>query len=172
MEIGGYEKFLSKGEAMKKRLLNFLVLLVILFCIVLPLGVVNVHAGNCQGMGCHGLNPHSTGCDYGATTYLSKSVTEVEVAIRKSLACNAKWTRIVNQKVTSQYVGGSAHFLMNGYQPHFSERSAGPIAQNYRIYTNMVGDASRHVISCGGGDPNSPISLPVSNSIYCVGPVP
>ncbi len=156
---------------MRKRLINFVVLFVVLCCIALPIGVVNVHAGSCQGMGCHGLNPHSTGCDYAATYYLRKSVTEVEVSTRKSLFCNAKWTTVVNQKVTPQYIGGSVYFLMNGYQPHFSERSAGPVDKDYRIYTNMVGDASRDVKSCGRGDPYSLVSLPVSGDNYCVGTV-
>ena len=60
---------------------------------------------------------------------------------------------------------------MNGYQPHFSERSAGPVDKDYRIYTNMVGDASRDVKSCGRGDPYSLVSLPVSGDNYCVGTV-
>ena len=74
---------IKKEKIMRKRLINFVVLFVVLCCIALPIGVVNVHAGSCQGMGCHGLNPHSTGCDYAATYYLRKSVTEVEVSTRK-----------------------------------------------------------------------------------------
>ena len=96
---------------------------------------------------------------------------QVEVSTRKSLFCNAKWTTVVNQKVTPQYIGGSVYFLMNGYQPHFSERSAGPVDKDYRIYTNMVGDASRDVKSCGRGAPYSLVSLPVSGDNYCVGTV-
>ena len=64
---------------MRKRLINFVVLFVVLCCIALPIGVVNVHAGSCQGMGCHGLNPHSTGCDYATTYYLRKSAIKFAV---------------------------------------------------------------------------------------------
>lgn len=149
---------------MRKRLINFVVLFVVLCCIALPIGVVNVHAGNCYREECEGLNPETMGCSgyTGLVVYVAYGGV---VETRKSGDCETKWARTKNRSGLNRFAGATVRYGGDKYIYHYSVSSPAPISHNDTVYTAMTAPFGKVVVSCGLLNPYSPVGIPISLNI-------
>lgn len=142
-----------------------LLLLVLLF----PFDGQSSLAAGCSGSSCMGKNPQTMGCGSDAITKKSGSYGDgSRVQNRESSACNAEWTRTINQAVGSRYAAASSRYGCANYCYHKSTSSPGTIARNQQVYSSMVGpDSTISTKSCGRVSTSGPISTPVT--IQCPG---
>ena len=153
---------------MRKRLINFVALLVVLCCIAAVVWPSAAFAHGCPNNNCDGYNPQTMGCS--ATTGGRLNVPDGGlVETRNSQGCNAKWTRTTNVSGANRFLAATTWYGGANYDDNVSVRTYALVSNTEAVYTVMKTPLGRSVLSCGLANRYGMITIPVSKNkdVWC-----